>query len=85
MKYLYRITYSFTAGTDDSTFKGNGIASYLLDHKLDNMSTFEEVDDSLHDKILQEYNKMCRWKKKPDLSITYSDFKLLLELKDEEN
>ena len=79
MKYLYRITYSFTAGTDDSTFKGNGIASYLLDHKLDNMSTFEELDDFLHDKLLQEYNKMCRWKKKPDLGITYSDFKLLSE------
>lgn len=76
MKYLYDVTYSFT---DGHNFKSTGFASFLLDYKLDNMSKIEKSHLSIRDKLLQEYDKMHRWKITPDLSITYSDFKLLSE------
>lgn len=74
MKYLYEVTYSFT---DGHNFKGTGFANFLLDYKLDNMSKIEKLHLSIRDYLSQEYDKMHRRKITPDLSITYSDFKLL--------
>lgn len=87
MKYLYCISYSFSA--DSCAFDGCGQSNRLLDHKIDDMSALTEINDSICNFLLQEYKKnhwaSYLWNRTPNFGITYTDFKLLLELKDEEN